>query len=53
LLSRAPRLERELTRTKGRKQRVAKLRAADLEALQVLSDLFKTLGESDPAKNGA
>ena len=53
LLSRAPRLERELTRTKGRKERVAKLRAADLEALQVLSDLFKTLGESDPAKNGA
>jgi hypothetical protein len=53
LLSRVPRLERELNRTKGRKQKVAKLRAADLEALQVLSDLFKTLGESDPAKNGA
>jgi hypothetical protein len=50
LLARAPRLERELTRAKGRKAKVAKLREADLAALHVLSDLFKTMGA---AGNGA
>jgi hypothetical protein len=53
MLSRAERLERELTRTKSRKEKVRNLRAADLDALGVLSDLFKTLGKSETAGNGA
>jgi hypothetical protein len=53
LLARAPRLERELTRTKGHKAKVAKLREADLAALHVLSDLFKTMGTSETDGNGA
>jgi hypothetical protein len=53
MLARADRLERELTRMKSRKEKVAKLRAADLDALAVLSDLFKTLGKSEAAGNGA
>jgi hypothetical protein len=52
LLSRADRLERELTRTKNRKEKVRKLRQADLDALHVLSDLFKTLGKNDSLANG-
>lgn len=53
LLSRADRLERELTRTKSRKEKVRKLRAADLDALAILSDLFKAAGKSETAGNGA
>jgi hypothetical protein len=51
LLSRADRLERELARTKSRKEKVQKIRAADLDALGVLSDLFKAAGQT--ASNGA
>jgi hypothetical protein len=53
LLARAPRLERELTRAKGRKAKVAKLREADLAALHVLSDLFKVMGANETIQNGA
>jgi len=53
MLSRADRLERELTRTKSRKEKVRKIHAADLDSLSVLSDLFKTLGKSETASNGA
>jgi hypothetical protein len=53
MLARADRLERELTRTKSRKEKVARLRAADLDALAVLSDLFKAAGKSEAAGNGA
>jgi hypothetical protein len=41
MLARADRLVGELIRTKSRKEKVARLRAADLDALGVLSDLFK------------
>jgi hypothetical protein len=41
LLSRADRLEREITRTKSRKEKVQRIRAADLDALGVLSGLFR------------
>jgi hypothetical protein len=51
MLSRADRLERELARTKSRKEKVRKIRAADLDALGVLSDLFKAAGQT--ASNGA
>jgi hypothetical protein len=47
MLSRADRLEREITRTKSRKEKVAAIRAADSDALNILSDLFKV------ASNGA
>jgi hypothetical protein len=53
LLSRADRLERELTRAKGRKAKVSRIRAADLAALAVLSDLFKVIGANQTANNGA
>ena len=51
MLSRADRLERELARTKSRKEKVRKIRAADLDALGVLSDLFKAARQT--ARNGA
>ena len=51
MLSRAERLERELNRTKSREEKVRKIRAADLDALGVLSDLFKAAGQT--ASNGA
>ena len=51
MLSRAERLDRELTRTKSRNEKVRKIRAADLDALGVLSDLFKAAGQT--ASNGA
>jgi hypothetical protein len=51
LLSRADRLERELARAKSRKEKVRKIRAADLDALGVLSDLFKAAGQT--VNNGA
>jgi hypothetical protein len=51
MLSRADRLERELARAKSRKEKVRKIRAADLDALGVLSDLFKAAGQT--ASNGA
>jgi hypothetical protein len=41
MLSRAERLERELAYTKSRKGKVRKIRAADLDALGVLADLFR------------
>ena len=47
MLSRADRLEREISRTKSRKEKVNKIRQADLSALDVLADLFKTLGASE------
>jgi len=50
MLSRADRLERELARAKSRKEKVRKIRAADLDALGVLSDLFKAAGQT--ASNG-
>jgi hypothetical protein len=50
LLCRADRLERELARTESRKEKVRKIRAADLDALGVLSDLFKAAGQT--ASNG-
>ena len=50
MLSRADRLERELARAKSRTEKVRKIRAADLEALGVLSDLFKAAGQT--ASNG-
>jgi hypothetical protein len=53
MLSRADRFERELTRTKSRKEKVRKIRAADMDSLAVLSDLFKRLGKSETASNGA
>jgi len=43
-------LERELARTESRKEKVRKIRAADLDALGVLSDLFKAAGQT--ASNG-
>jgi hypothetical protein len=51
LLCRADRLERELARSDSRKEKVRKIRAADLDALGVLSDLFKAAGQT--ASNGA
>jgi hypothetical protein len=51
MLSRADRLERELARIKSRNEKVRKIRAADLDALGVLSDLFKAAGQT--ASNGA
>jgi len=51
MLSRADRLERELNQAKSRKEKVRKIRAADLNALGVLSDLFKAAGQT--ASNGA
>jgi hypothetical protein len=41
MLSRAERLARELAYTKNRKAKVEKIRAADLDALGVLADLFR------------
>jgi hypothetical protein len=41
MLARADRLEREITRAKGRKEKVQRIRAADLDALGVLSGLFR------------
>jgi hypothetical protein len=53
MLSRADRLVGHLSRTKSHKEKVRKLRAADLDALGVLSDLFKSLGARQNASNGA
>jgi hypothetical protein len=53
LLSRSDRLARELSRAKGQQKKVTKLRAADLDALHVLSDLFKVAGKNEAAGNGA
>jgi hypothetical protein len=41
MLSRAARLERQLSVLKGRKKKVAAIQAADLDALGVLADLFR------------
>jgi hypothetical protein len=41
MLTRADRLERQLSVLKGRKRKVAAIRAADLDALSVLADLFR------------
>jgi hypothetical protein len=41
MLARADRLERQLSALKGRKKKVAAIRAADLDALGVLADLFR------------
>ena len=51
MLSRADRLERNLAQTKSRKEKLRKIRAADLDALGVLSDLFKAAGQT--SSNGA
>jgi hypothetical protein len=53
MLARAERLERQLAKVKSPKEKVAAIRAADLDSLGVLSDLFKVLGQSESAGNGA
>ena len=54
LLARAERLERSLVQTKSRKDRVKRIRNADLESLGVLSDLFKVVSpECEDDSNGA
>jgi hypothetical protein len=53
LLARTDRLVSELSRTKSRKSKVAKLREADMAALHVLSDLFIRAGKNETAGNGA
>src|SRR5205823_4287411 len=53
MLARAERLERQLSRVKGRKEKVGAIRAADVDSLSVLSDLFKVLGENEGVDNGA
>jgi hypothetical protein len=49
MLARTDRLVRELSRSKGHKSRVAKLKAADLDALHVLHDLLKPGGDENGA----
>jgi hypothetical protein len=53
MLARSERLERQLSRVKGRKEKVAAIRAADVDSLGVLGDLFKVLGKSETTGNGA
>jgi hypothetical protein len=53
LLARTDRLVGELSRTKSRKEKVRRLREADVQSLHVLSDLFVRAGKSDIADNGA
>lgn len=52
LLARAERLERSVSQIKSRKEKVKRIRAADLDALGVLSDLFKVASVEDNS-NGA
>ena len=53
LLARTDRLVGELIRTKSRKEKVHRLREADIQSLGVLSDLFKRAGTNETAQNGA
>jgi hypothetical protein len=53
LLARTDRLVGELIRTKSRKEKVRRLREADVQSLHVLSDLFKQAGRGDSPGNGA
>jgi hypothetical protein len=53
LLARTDRLVGELIRTKSRKEKVRRLREADMQSLGVLSDLFKRAGTNETAQNGA
>lgn len=46
LLARSDRLAREIAFAKGLKAKSAKIKAADMDALRTLSDLFKVLGNN-------
>ena len=46
LLARSDRLAREIAFAKGLKAKVAKIKAADLDALSTLHDLFKVMGSN-------
>ena len=46
LLARSDRLAREIAFAKGLKAKSAKIKAADIDALHVLSDLFKVMGSN-------